>query len=34
MPRIGDTIAIERAALDSYLMRFNQQAGVRIRRMR
>jgi len=34
VPRNGDTVAIERAALGSYLMRFEGQQGVRIRRIR
>jgi hypothetical protein len=31
VPRSGDTVTIDRASLGSYLMRFNDQIGVRIR---
>lgn len=34
MPSAGDTISIDRAALGSYLMRFDDQQGVRVRRIR
>lgn len=34
LPGNGDTVTISRASLGSYLMRFNQQAGVRVRRVR
>ncbi len=34
LPRSGDTVRIDRAALDSYLLQFNDQMGVRIRRVR
>lgn len=34
VPRPGDTIEIESAALDSYLLRFDGQAAVRVRRIR
>jgi len=34
VPHRGDAVTIERAALGSFLLRYNNQAGVRVRRVR